>query len=481
MKGRITLRRVYIPSAVFILCIIIQLRILFVVPSDKENKICNEKNSVPRKVTPRTITTNTAMTDIIYKEWLSEFKNPLTGVKMSKNITNFLTTGLTMVKNSSLSYEYFSEQSKPRFVSIGILVTEIGQIQNTFKTMDTLLEENAGEDRKKFLIVLELSMRDADLGLSVFSDVMKRYADFYETGHVHIVLGPADLYHRHGLPTETDADMRKEIIDNALLFLYSRFLATYFVQLEPGIVCERYVVRNILRIARAQKGVWFGVDFGHFGFIGTLFHSAFLQSMAEYLASRFRIENINVLLRQLYQTISKKSVTFMNSSPCLHHDINRLKSRFLFDRGNNTNLLKGDNPLAKIETSMSMFQDNSPKKAYDNDNTTFFWATSLRLGDYFRLKFNSTVNISRVIVISGGENDEKDRLLSGYLRVGASNPPCLNLIRRGVFVRGYVDTIEQGISDFPPDVNCLSIDVTRPQRQWLVIRDIKIFVRKPNT
>ncbi|XP_033752770.1 alpha-1,3-mannosyl-glycoprotein 4-beta-N-acetylglucosaminyltransferase C-like [Pecten maximus] len=483
MKIRLIPRRVYIPSVVFILCIIIQLRILFVVPSDKENRTCNEKRPVGKKTqenTPKLITTNTVQTNNIYDEWLSEFKNPLIGVKLTKNVTNFLTTGLDLVRNSSLSYKY-SQHSKSRLVSVGILVNEIGQLDKTFKTMDTLLEENAGEDRKKFLLILQLSMRDADLGVKVFKDAMKRYADFYETGQVHIVIGPSDLYHRFGIPKETDADMRKEILDYALLFLYSRYLATYFVQLEPGIVCERSIIRNILKIAKVQTGIWFGLDFGHFGFIGTLFHSTFLQSMAEYLASRYRIENINVLLRQLYQTISKKCLIFTNSSPCLHHDIDRLKSRFLFERGDNTDLLKGDNPPAIIDTTMTLFGNHSPEKAYDNDNSTFFWASSLALGDNFRLIFNSTVNISRVTVMTGSDNGEKDRLSSGYLRMGTGSPPCKNLIRRGVFVRGYVDTIEQGISDFPSDVNCLSIDVTRPQKQWLVLRDIKVFLRKPDT
>ncbi|OWF40376.1 alpha-1,3-mannosyl-glycoprotein 4-beta-N-acetylglucosaminyltransferase C-like [Mizuhopecten yessoensis] len=483
MKIRLTPRRAYIPTIVFILCIVIQLRILFVVPQEKENRPCDERNQVGRKMQEisKVIPSETVQTNMIYEEWLAEFKNPLIGVKLTKNITKFLITGTSMVKNSSRSFEYFSEEAEPRLVSIGILMTESGLIENTFKTMDTLLEDNAGEDRKKFRIILQLSMRDADLGAKVFGEVMKRYGDFFDTGQVHIVHGPAELYHRHGIPKETDADMRKEILDHALLFLYSRNLAKYFVQLEPGIVCERFIIRNILKIVSRQKAVWFGIDFGHFGFIGTLFHSTFLQSMAEYLASRFRIENINVLLRQLYLTISKRSVTFTNSSPCLHHDIERLKSRFRFDRGDNTTLLKGDNPPAVINTTMETFGGYSPIKAYDNDNSTFFWASSVGLGDNFRLIFRSTVNLTRVIVTTGGENGEKDRLISGYLRVGTNYPPCSNLIRRGVFVRGYVDTIEQGLREFPSDINCLSIDVTRPQRQWLVIRDIKIFTRKADT
>ncbi|XP_069131776.1 alpha-1,3-mannosyl-glycoprotein 4-beta-N-acetylglucosaminyltransferase C-like [Argopecten irradians] len=482
MKIRLIPRRVYIPSVVFILCIVIQLRILFVVPSDKELKTCSERHAIGRKAQKAVKEVNTDSIKItgVYDAWQSEFNNPLIGVKLTKNVTTFLRNGLDLVRNSSLSYK-FSLEVKPRLISVALLVSEVSQMDKTFKTMDTLLEDNAGEERKRFLIILQLSMRDADLGTKVFNESMKRYADFYETGQVHIVLGPSDLYKKFGIPKETDADMRKEILDYALLFLYSKHLSSYFVQLEPGIVCEKYLVRNILKLANAQKSLWFGLDFGHFGFIGTLFHSTFLQSMAEYLASRYLIENINVLLRQLYQIISKRCLIYTNSSPCLHHDIDRLKSRFLFERGDNFDYLKGDNPSATIETSMSMFEEHSPEQAYDNDNSTFFWASSLKFGDNFRLRFNTTVNISRVVIVTGSDVGNKDRLISGYLRVGSSNPPCATLIRRGVFVRGYVDTIEQGINDFPPDINCLSIDVTRQQRQWLVLRDIKVFVRKPNT
>jgi hypothetical protein len=71
-------------------------------------------------------------------------------------------------------------------------------------------------------------------------------------------------------------------------------------------------------------------------------------------------------------------------------------------------ILKGDNPPATLETSMSINSVYSPESAYKAGFGHFWSESKPRKGDYFRIKFESPQVVSRIIIASGMETHPTD-------------------------------------------------------------------------
>jgi hypothetical protein len=107
-------------------------------------------------------------------------------------------------------------------------------------------------------------------------------------------------------------------------------------------------------------------------------------------------------------------------------------------------ILKGDNPPAKLETSISINSVYSPESAYKAGFGHFWSESKPRKGDYFRIKFESPQVVSRIIIASGMEAHPRDMFYDAILETSstlnkANN--CTDYELKGKFVLSQKENV----------------------------------------
>ncbi|MBN8456276.1 MAG: family 20 glycosylhydrolase [Verrucomicrobia bacterium] len=121
-----------------------------------------------------------------------------------------------------------------------------------------------------------------------------------------------------------------------------------------------------------------------------------------------------------------------------------------------------------VETSIGTYQDHWPELAFDGSPDTFFWADrELRAGDHFtlHLKAATAAETSVSITTGGPAGKNGDRLESGVLEASANGSAWTK-------VADFKDGVAEG--KVPAGTAHLRIKVTAPQKNWLIIHEIRI-------
>ncbi|XP_069132637.1 uncharacterized protein [Argopecten irradians] len=138
------------------------------------------------------------------------------------------------------------------------------------------------------------------------------------------------------------------------------------------------------------------------------------------------------------------------------------------------------NPPAAIYTQIESYSDYKAVHAYDTSTESYFWGPP-RAGDYFLIMLDNSQNLSRIFIDTGCYGKESDifydaRLLVS-LRPSAQNervsPKCQKLEDVGTFQNGDIDI------KFPKNytnIDCIVIEVTTDQSNWVIIREITLFL-----
>lgn len=142
----------------------------------------------------------------------------------------------------------------------------------------------------------------------------------------------------------------------------------------------------------------------------------------------------------------------------------------------------GDNPDAKMFTSLSPWMSFKPKFAYSTSDNEMFWSTTPQVGDHYTIIFKTPQRLSRIVVLTGkAHRNFVDFLHGGVLEIGTdvkkisqTDHACSNLTVVGHFDRGTVDV---NVPRSPKPTKCLKIKVTKKQESWLIIREIAVFIR----
>ncbi|XP_070208097.1 alpha-1,3-mannosyl-glycoprotein 4-beta-N-acetylglucosaminyltransferase C-like [Littorina saxatilis] len=140
------------------------------------------------------------------------------------------------------------------------------------------------------------------------------------------------------------------------------------------------------------------------------------------------------------------------------------------------------NPPAKVYVNMTEFNGNHISGAYDPMTLGFFWARDVKAGQYVRILFNTPQKVERLVVETGfSDKERKDILRKGSVEMGLDVPNmaagtnrCPNTHKMGEFQDGSFDAT----LTLKDDVRCINIVVDQTQTEWLIIRQILVFVTK---
>lgn len=398
---------------------------------------------------------------------------------------------------------------KPR-PNKGFLTIAIPSVQrpNTeriylYDTLDSIIEKTPAAEQHQITIVVMISDRNKTYNHRLSTDIYDRYGTFCDNGMIHVLNTIDCIYPDLDNVKQTFKDSKarlkwraKQNIDFAFMMLYSRNLSDFYLQLEDDVVVATDFIQDIRTFIQKNTQNWFLLEFSRLGFIGKLFRSMDLDFASKFLLNHFDLAPGDLLLGAMRVEKGQKKSVHSNTSLFQHIGrFSSLKNKLMPSLDNtfkdaeildlSLDLPSGDNPPAIIETSLSAYENHIPEHAYDNDITTFFWAKSPAKNDDFVLIFEKLYNFSRIIIPTGIVGTKRDSFLYSNLEYTDATPlqasnnkkSCVNkFVKLEDMVDGDIDTMATGTL-IPLNIKCLRIKATRRLRNWVVIRDIQLFLR----
>ena len=374
-----------------------------------------------------------------------------------------------------------------------------------YETLDSLIKNTKDDEKSDITIVIYICDMNDTYNSKISQAIYNKYKDFCDTGFIHIIQGTSDIYPDLSKVKQTFNDpmprikwRAKQNIDFAYLSFYSRNLSQYYIQLEDDVITASDYIDDIRKFISVQTKPWFLLEFTYLGFIGKMFHSADLDRVAYYLLSFYDRMPGDLLLGQirkimgqekpihskksLFQHIGKFSSLKDKLMPSLDRDFKDAGSVHL----SINDIPRGDNPTAKILTSLTQYENYEPIFAYDNSDK-YFWARDVKKNQHFTILFQRPQQISRIIITTGNPNTKADSIQYGSLQlavratVGESPKElkgCGEFKKFVDLVGGEVDTKALGLDNkIPSNVICLQIKIERNQKIWVMIRNVNIILK----
>ncbi|XP_045174878.2 alpha-1,3-mannosyl-glycoprotein 4-beta-N-acetylglucosaminyltransferase C-like [Mercenaria mercenaria] len=401
---------------------------------------------------------------------------------------------------------YGKPRRKKGYLTIGIPSVQRPNTERIYlyDTLDSILEKMPENEHQQITLVVMVSDANKTYNNELSTSVYKRYKAFCDHGIIHVINTVDCIYPDldNVKRTFNDSQARlkwraKQNIDFAFMMLYSRNVSEFYIQLEDDVIVATDFIQDIRNVIASTSQTWFLLEFSRLGFIGKLFRSSDLEFVSMFLLKHYDLAPCDLLLGTIRLEKGQKKPIHTNNSLFQHiGKFSSLKNKLMPSVDNTfkdvsqidlyEDLPLGDNPPAQINTSMIIFDGHIPNHAYDNNKTTYFWAKTPRKRDHFTLTFEKPCNFSRIIITSGERGTKKDSFLASALLYSVSTPleasdrkhACVNKFLKLVsLVDGEIDTKATGTS-IPSNIKCLRISATKVIKNWIIIRDIQLFLKK---
>lgn len=275
----------------------------------------------------------------------------------------------------------------------------------------------------------------------------------------------------------------KQNVDYAYLVNFSARLSQYYLMLEDDVSCSKGFLTSIRsHIYSTGSSPWVTLEFSKLGYIGKLYHSKDLARLAHFLFLFYQEMPCDFLLSHFRTLLMQDKVIRFRPSLFQHMGtyssfkgtFNRLKDEDFHDN-------PADNPPASVYTDINVFKDHDPVEAY-SQGTNFFWGTTpINVGNFFLVAFEKPVILSRIVIQTG--QDGLDILQSAEVELGetllrpANEVQCAEIHKLGVLNNGYLE-LQDVYKIVNRSVSCLNIRVTASQENWVIVRNIQVWVKK---
>lgn len=395
-------------------------------------------------------------------------------------------------------------RTRKGFLTIGIPSIRRPNTEHIYllDTLDSLQEKISEEDYTKVTIVVMLSDDNETYNTKLSDLVYHKYQQQCSDGFINLIRMNKTFYPdlNKVKPTFNDSKSRlrwraEQNLDFGLLMLHSRNMSDFYLQLEDDVLAATNFMQDIRTTITKTKQKWYLLEFSRLGFIGKLFHASDLEFSAEFLITKYQEAPGDLLLGAMRKSKGQPKPLHVNNSLFQHiGKFSSLKNKLMpsidgtFKDKQNTSFLfvlpKGDNPPAKIATSLETYDDHVPEMAYDDDNSTFFWAMSPKKRSHFTMIFTKPHNFSRILISTGELGTKRDSFLQCDLLYSEAvdgefgeGQECKAEFKTLVpLVDGDVDTLATG-TRLPENIKCLRLLAKRNLKHWVIISDIQLFLK----
>ncbi|XP_008632877.1 PREDICTED: alpha-1,3-mannosyl-glycoprotein 4-beta-N-acetylglucosaminyltransferase C-like isoform X2 [Corvus brachyrhynchos] len=390
----------------------------------------------------------------------------------------------------NVSYQLLAGSPAPRkrFLAVGLASVQRPRGFYLLATLQSLFSQSTEEELQEMVVVVHLADTDPSWNVRVATTIAQKFTRHILLGRLLLIHAPLEFYPTlEGLKRNfNDAEERvrfrsKQNVDYAFLLAFAANLSSYYLMIEDDVWSARSFLTAIRRaLASQESSNWATLEFSKLGYIGKLYRSSDLPRLAHFLLLFYQEMPCDWLLVHFRQLLAQKDVIRFKPSLFQHMGlyssfqgtVNRLEDEdFQADA-----LDLPDNPPASLYTSMSIFENYEPLKAYSSAQG-YFWGKDPAAGSTFSIVFQQPARVSRVWVRTGSKERPGDFLRAGLLELGQRrdrSQHCSFYIPVGSFEKGMLE--QRGLERvLPGPVECVRIRVTQDQSEWLIIQSIDIW------
>ena len=319
----------------------------------------------------------------------------------------------------------------------------------------------------------------------------KEYEQLNKSGSLLVVDAPFSFYSKmnKSLTDQYVYWRTKQNYDYAFLMDFCAGLSSFYMQMEDDVVPTDNYITAITDFVDAQKDDnWVCLEFSKLGFIGKLYHDRDLKNLAQMLLIfsdsqpvDFTNQYFNVLTGRRSELRIPTLFQHLGIHSSLNHKIQPLKDVY-FNVPDKE--FRGDNPAAVVTSSLEHTDLLSPDKAYSRQPGYFWSRRNAVRGDVVTITFKTPQNITRVVITTGNDDHPTDTVQHGILEAatGYSTPEnsdaCGAFTEVSPFHDGHVYIEAHALASTlnSSTVACLQIRFTDNQDEWVIIREIAVFV-----
>lgn len=356
-------------------------------------------------------------------------------------------------------------------------------------TLQSLFKQSTEEELQEMVVVVHLADADLSWNARVAASIAQKFARHILQGRLLLIHAPHESYptleglkRNYNDPEKRVKFRSKQNVDYAFLFAFATNLSSYYLMIEDDVWCAKSFLTSIRKALASQEGSsWATLEFSKLGYIGKLYRSSDLPRLARFLLLFYQEMPCDWLLSHFRLLLTQKDVIRFKPSLFQHMGlyssfqgtINRLED----DEFQADALDLPDNPPAALFSSMAVFENYEPLKAYSTVEG-YFWGKDPAAGSVFTIIFQQPAHVTRVRVRTGSYERQGDFLHAGVLELGwrrrADGQDCSTYTTVGTFEKGSCERrgLEKGL---PSPVECVRIRVTRDQSEWLIIQSVDIW------
>ncbi|XP_027672496.2 alpha-1,6-mannosyl-glycoprotein 4-beta-N-acetylglucosaminyltransferase-like [Falco biarmicus] len=391
----------------------------------------------------------------------------------------------------NISYHLLAGSPSPhkKFLAVGLASVRRPRGYYLPATLQSLFKQSTEEELQEMVVVVHLADADPGWNARVAANIAHKFAHQILLGRLLLIHAPHEFYptleglkRNYNDPEERVKFRSKQNVDYAFLLAFSANLSSYYLMIEDDVWCAKSFLTAIRKALASQEGSnWATLEFSKLGYIGKLYRSSDLPRLARFLLLFYQEMPCDWLLVHFRLLLTQKDVIRFKPSLFQHMGlyssfqgtVNRLED----DEFQADALDLPDNPPAALFTSMSIFENYEPLKAYSTAEG-YFWGKDPAAGSVFSVVFQQPARVTRVRVRTGSSERRSDFLHAGVLELGrrqrADGRDCAAYTTVGTFEKGTFERrgLERGM---PSPVECVRIRVTRNQSEWLIIQSIDIW------
>lgn len=375
-----------------------------------------------------------------------------------------------------------------RFLSVGISSVKRKKGSYLIPTLQSLFTQSSPEERSSMVVVVLLADFDDSWRVTMVREIKTAFASELEQGQLVVIHVPQEWYppviglkRNYNDPPDRVSFRSKQNLDYSFLIHYSASLGQYYLQLEDDVSSAKNFLTTIRRHVgeqEAKKTTWAMLEFSALGYIGKLYKSAHLPLLARFLLLFYQEMPCDWLMSHFRELLTQKETIHFKPSLFQHMGTfssfqgtyNKLKDKD-FDEGFYTN------PAAEVYCDIPTYQKHFPKQAWDAGEG-FFWGRSPEKGNYMTVVFSDPTVVTGIFVETGSGG--KDLLDSAQVDIGhevvtteKGEKSCKEFQSVGMLANGRFE-MEEVERKYSSASSCLRIQVTVGQKDWVIIRKIRI-------
>ncbi|XP_033017987.1 alpha-1,3-mannosyl-glycoprotein 4-beta-N-acetylglucosaminyltransferase C-like [Lacerta agilis] len=390
-----------------------------------------------------------------------------------------------------IQYKYLlgSPPSVKRFLTIGISSFHKKKEHLLLQTIDSIFSHCHEGELNRITVVIYLANNDSKLNEENVKEMKAQFSAHVKAGRLLVIQSSLGSYPPvHNLKVDLWGKnikyKSKQNVDYAYLVNFCANLSQYYLMLEDDTACATGFVSIIQSYVRKMEKSWTTIAFSKLGYIGKLYHSSDLTKLARFLLMFYDVIPADWLMTYFLKT--KMQGQIISYLPSLFQHVGRISSFHELEIEHRDPEFSedpkrlGNDPPASCFTNMLIYRNYKPANVCP-PGRGFFWGMNVTAESYFTIVFDNPIIPQKIQISTGSAENNTDILHNGFVEKGwlkvhlNEHQTCLSFERIGDFKSGFFEMEDQTNRS---GIECLRIKAAAPQKHWLRIRRISIWVKK---